>query len=295
MIEPEADDDAKLAPIGDLVRLMRRLRDPETGCPWDVKQTFASISPYTVEEAYEVADAIEREAWDDLEDELGDLLLQVVFHARIGEERGLFDLGTVAGAIHRKLVRRHPHVFGGGAATDERRQRESWEASKAEERRERAVRADTALSALAGVARTIPSLQRAHKLQERAARVGFDWPETRQVWDKLQEEVREVEEVIEQPEAKPAQEEEIGDLLFTIVNLSRHLQIDPDLALRRANDKFERRFNAVERQAAERGQEVQALPLATLETFWTEAKTAEKESASPDARALPDRVAARNE
>ncbi|SNB61033.1 ATP diphosphatase [Arboricoccus pini] len=288
MIESDPDDDVVLAPIGDLMRLMRRLRDPETGCPWDIKQTFASISAYTIEEAYEVADAIARESWDDLEDELGDLLLQVVFHARIGEEQGLFDLGTVARAIHRKLVRRHPHIFAVGTSTDETAQRAIWETIKAEERRRKAERTDTAFSALSGVARTIPPLQRAHKLQERAARVGFDWPDTAQVWDKLLEEIREVEEVIDRPDARLAQEEEIGDLLFTIVNLSRHLKIDPDQALRRANEKFERRFGEVERQATERGKDVEALPLAALETFWAAAKVLEK-STGPDANDVTKR------
>jgi ATP diphosphatase len=224
------DGKAALFALERLVAIMARLRDPERGCDWDVQQTFRSIAPYTIEEAYEVADAIERDDLDALKDELGDLALQVVFHARIAEELGAFDLAEVLTAISDKMERRHPHVFGDGS-------RPGWETVKAAER---AAKADEP-SALAGVARALPALLRAEKLQKRAARTGFDWPDPSGARDKILEELREI------AEAEPEQlEEEVGDLLFAVVNFARHLKIEPEAALRRANDKFERRFRSME-------------------------------------------------
>ncbi len=215
-----------------LVAIMVRLRDPARGCDWDRAQTFATIAPYTIEEAYEVADAIERADWADLKDELGDLLLQVVFHSRIAEEAGLFALADVVIAISDKMERRHPHIFGGGASP-------GWEAIKAAER---GAKPDP--SALAGVASGLPALLRAEKLQKRAARTGFDWPDATGPRAKIDEEIAEVE-------AAPAEtlEEELGDLLFSVVNWARHLGIEPETALRAANAKFERRFRAMESHA----------------------------------------------
>ncbi|NNM75412.1 nucleoside triphosphate pyrophosphohydrolase [Sphingomonas sp. ID1715] len=212
-----------------LAAIMARLRDPEHGCEWDVQQTFATIAPYTIEEAYEVADAIERDDLEALKDELGDLALQVVFHARMAEELGAFDLADVLTAISDKMERRHPHVFGDGASP-------GWEAVKAAER---AAKDDS--SALAGVARALPALLRAEKLQKRAARTGFDWPDASGARAKILEELDEIASA--PPESV---EEEVGDLLFAVVNFARHLKIDPEAALRRANEKFERRFRLME-------------------------------------------------
>lgn len=213
-----------------LAAIMARLRDPERGCEWDVAQTFATIAPYTIEEAYEVADAIERGDLDALKDELGDLALQVVFHARMAEEAGAFDLADVLTAISDKMERRHPHVFGDGVTP-------GWEAVKAAERAAR----DPDPSALAGVARALPALLRAEKLQKRAARVGFDWPDSHGARAKILEELDEIDAA--PPEAL---EEEVGDLLFAVVNFARHLKIDPESALRAANAKFEARFRKME-------------------------------------------------
>lgn len=238
-----------------LVAIMARLRDPERGCEWDVAQSFETIAPYTIEEAYEVADAIARGDMAELKDELGDLLLQVVFHSRIAEEAGAFALPDVIAAISGKMERRHPHIFGdaetGGKAM--------WEQIKAEER---GAKADG--SALAGVALALPALLRAEKLQKRAARVGFDWPDVRGPRAKIDEELAEVE-------AAPADEveEEIGDLLFAVVNWARHKGIDPEAALRAANAKFERRFRAMEASA---GKDFAGLSLDQMEELWQAAK-----------------------
>ena len=236
-----------------LAAVMARLRDPEGGCAWDVAQTFATIAPYTVEEAYEVADAVARDDMAALQDELGDLLLQVVYHARIAEERGAFALADVAAAIHAKMVRRHPHVFGDGASP-------GWEALKAAERA-----ADPDHSALAGVALALPALLRAEKLQRRAARTGFDWPEATGPRAKIAEEIGEVE----RSENKDKRAEEIGDLLFAVVNWARHLGVDAEESLRGANAKFERRFRAMEAIA---GEPFAALPLEDKEALWTQVK-----------------------
>ena len=268
-------DDALIHdPTGGLPRLiaiMARLRDPDTGCPWDIEQDFASIAPYTIEEAYEVADAIERGDWDGLRGELGDLLLQSVFHAQIAQDRGLFDIHDVANTISDKMVARHPHVFG-----DENREKSAeqqtrdWEAVKAAER---AAREET--GTLDGVALGLPALLRAVKLQKRAARVGFDWPETSHVLDKIQEEVAELHEAAQSGDA-PHIEEEFGDLLFAMANLARHMKLCPEAALRRANAKFTRRFEWIEARLAEDGRRPEQSDLAEMDALWTAAKRQEK-------------------
>jgi nucleoside triphosphate diphosphatase len=256
-----------------LIEIMARLRDPIAGCPWDVEQTFASIAPFTIEEAYEVADAIERGATDDLREELGDLLLQVVFHARMAEEAGLFDFGGVVEAITTKLIRRHPHVFGDAGTLNSDDVKALWGRIKAEEKREKLGPGakEAAPSALDGVPLTLPALTRALKLQEKAGRVGFDWNHVGAVLEKIREEVVEVEAEIVDGSAQslPA---EVGDLLFAVVNLARHLKLDPETALRGANAKFERRFAHIERRLAERGQIPQTASLDEMERLWVEAK-----------------------
>ncbi|QUT08241.1 nucleoside triphosphate pyrophosphohydrolase [Sphingobium phenoxybenzoativorans] len=244
-----------------LARVMARLRDPVTGCPWDIEQNFSTIAPYTIEEAYEVADAIQRDDMAALKDELGDLLLQTVFHARMAEQAGYFALQDVIENICAKMVRRHPHVFGDVHAQDGVAAQMNWEAIKAAERAEK----ESDPSALAGVAIALPALLRAEKLQKRAARTGFDWPDTGGVIAKIQEEIVEVETA-----TSPAhREEEIGDLLFAVVNLARHHRIDPETALRGANVKFEKRFRAMEDQA---GAGFAALSLDDKEKLWQAAK-----------------------
>ena len=252
--------------INKLLEVMRDLRDPENGCPWDVEQDFASIAPYTVEEAYEVADAIERDNMDDLRDELGDLLLQVVFHSRMAEEAGLFDFEDVAGGISEKMLRRHPHVFGSDEERADGKQDGSWEQIKEEERSE-----SNDDSALAGVAKSLPALKRAEKLGKRASRVGFDWPDRRGVHDKIQEELVELEEAVGERDSDNM-EEEFGDLLFAVVNLARHLSIDPEKALTGANYKFERRFRNMEDDIGTTGKRLRDYSLETLESFWRKAK-----------------------
>ncbi|RKF15074.1 nucleoside triphosphate pyrophosphohydrolase [Roseovarius spongiae] len=248
--------------------IMRALRDPETGCPWDIEQDFASIAPYTIEEAYEVADAIERAAWDDLRGELGDLLLQVVFHAQIADDHGLFGFDDVANAISDKMVARHPHVFGDESRDKSAEQQtRDWEAVKAAER---AAAAET--GTLDGVALGLPALMRAVKLQKRAARVGFDWPESGQVLDKLVEEARELREA----NMSRHIEEEFGDLLFVMANLARHMKVDPEAALRRANAKFTRRFERIEALLAAQGRTPAESDLAEMDALWNRAKAEEK-------------------
>ncbi|HZW17336.1 MAG TPA: nucleoside triphosphate pyrophosphohydrolase [Luteimonas sp.] len=259
---------------------MARLRDRDTGCPWDVEQTFATIAPYTIEEAYEVADAIDRDDLPALKDELGDLLLQVVFHAQMASEQGAFGFDDVAAAISDKMVRRHPHVFGDRARGDADGVRRSWEEIK---RAERVDAGDADDSALAGIARGLPEWQRAVKLQARAARVGFDWPGPAPVIDKLHEEIREVEvefaalaDVPDDAAVHERLEDELGDVLFVCANLARHAKVDVGSALRRANAKFERRFRAMERLAKADGVRMQDLPLEAQEAYWIRAKREEK-------------------
>ncbi len=246
---------------------MARLRDPVTGCPWDVEQDFATIAPYTIEEAYEVADAIARQAWDELKGELGDLLFQSVFHAQMAAEAGLFDLDDVASAIADKMIARHPHVFGDESnAKSADQQVADWESVKAAERAAKARG-----GVLDDVALGLPALMRAEKLQKRAARVGFDWPEIGQVIDKIAEEARELAEARDAlPQDKIA--EEMGDLLFVMANLARHLKVDPEDALRRANTKFTRRFAFIEAELAKLGKRPEDSDLAEMDALWDGAK-----------------------
>lgn len=261
--------------IDRLLALMADLRDPDGGCPWDLKQDFSSIAPYTIEEAYEVAEAIDRGDTDDLRDELGDLLLQVVFHAQMASEQGLFGFEDVAQAITGKMVRRHPHVYGQAQADDAGQVLSNWEAIKQAERQ---ARGEQDASALAGISAGLPEWLKAIKLQARAARTGFDWPGPAPVLDKLAEEMEEVRaEFARGPVADnhAALEEEIGDLLFVAANLARHAQVDPGAALRRANVKFERRFRAMEALAVAHGVEFSALGLEAQEALWQQVKAAE--------------------
>ncbi|HBR96419.1 MAG TPA: nucleoside triphosphate pyrophosphohydrolase [Gammaproteobacteria bacterium] len=255
----------------DLLRLMRQLRDPETGCPWDVRQTFATIAPYTLEEAYEVADAIEREDMDDLREELGDLLLQVVFHAQMAAEASLFDYAEVVDTLAQKLIRRHPHVFAGVRIDSDDDLHAEWEAAKQRERQDKVPSPDA--SALDGVTQALPALLRAQKLQKKAARVGFDWPEAEPVYAKITEEIDEVRDAVANGSVAD-QEEEVGDLLFAVVNLARHLGVDSETALRRANAKFERLFTDLEARLRAQGERVDAQSLDTLEQLWQAVKQA---------------------
>ena len=252
---------------------MARLRDPSGGCPWDLEQSFASIAPHTIEEAYEVVEAIESGDRPALRDELGDLLFQVVFYAQMASEEGCFDFEAIAAGICEKMERRHPHVFGQARIADAAAQTVNWEAQKAAERAAKA--GDRAPSALDGVSTTLPALTRALKLQARAGRVGFDWPEAAQVLDKIAEEIEEVRaEMIEGVELDRL-EDEIGDLLFACVNLARKLKIDPEGALRRGNRKFERRFGHIERALAQQGRSPSEASLEEMEALWVEAKQQE--------------------
>lgn len=261
-------------PMARLLDIMAALRDPETGCPWDKEQSFRTIAPYTVEEAYEVADAIERGDFQGLREELGDLLFQVVFYAQMGRERGLFDFNQIAGDISDKMERRHPHVFGDETIKTAAAQTEAWENHKAAERVAKADLKEP--SALDGVPLALPALTRAEKLQKRAARVGFDWPESGQVLDKVEEELAELRaELAKSPAPSPETESEIGDLLFALVNLARHLGLDPEQALRGANAKFERRFRFVETELAKSGRDTGQASLDEMESLWQRAKKAE--------------------
>ena len=269
------DDPTQMNPhdIETLLAVMRRLRDPEGGCPWDREQTFETIAPYTIEEAYEVADAIARGDMAELKKELGDLLLQVVFHARMAEEAGHFAFPDVVAAIVEKLIFRHPHVFG----SEEERGKvapDFWEKAKEAERAAEGKTADEK-SELDGIASALPALMRAEKLQKRAARVGYDWPNAQGVAKKVCEEARELAQAAKDMD-KAAVEEEVGDLLFTVVNLARHLGVDAETALRKANDKFERRFRSAEHLARERGQSLRDLSAEELDDLWNAVKIGEK-------------------
>jgi MazG family protein len=252
--------------IKKLLDVMKALRDPDTGCPWDLEQSFATIAPYTIEEAYEVADAVDGGDMGELRDELGDLLFQVVFHAQMADDGGYFDFDDVAAAITQKMTRRHPHVFGSAAQRAKGAEVGSWEALKAAER----TRVKDG-SAMAGVAKAIPALSRAHKLGSRASRTGFDWPDRRGVRDKISEELTELEDAVGARDTA-AIEDEFGDLLFAVVNMARHLDIDPEAALRRANTKFERRFRDMECQIVATGRSLEDYHLEDLETYWRAAK-----------------------
>ena len=253
-----------MAEIDRLLDIMARLRDPQTGCPWDVEQTFATIAPYTIEEAYEVADAIERDAMGELRDELGDLLFQVVFHARMAEEADKFSFNDVVEAICDKMERRHPHVFGDASVDSAEEQSRAWEEHKSAEREHHE-------SALDGVALALPSLMRAGKLQRRAARVGFDWPDISGPLAKCHEEIAEIEQALQQQDQDEVAAE-IGDLLFSVVNLARFAGVDPEEALRGTNLRFTRRFKEVERLVEAKGKEMSSMSLEQLDALWDKAK-----------------------
>jgi nucleoside triphosphate diphosphatase len=260
--------------IKTLIDIMAKLRDPNGGCPWDVKQNFSSVAPYTIEEAYEVADAIDRNDMADLKDELGDLLLQVVFHARMAEEAGHFTFSDVVESICDKMVRRHPHVFGSATVEDADEQTRLWEAQKKREREAKlGVNDDSVLS---GVSRGMPEWQRAVKLQKRAATVGFDWPDPNPVFDKLHEEIEEVREEFAKGIGHTALEDEIGDVLFVCANLTRHAKVDFGNAMRRANQKFERRFRRMEVLVQAQGGQLANLDLSQQDALWNHAKREEK-------------------
>lgn len=259
--------------IDRLLSIMARLRDPEGGCPWDIEQSFATIAPYTIEEAYEVADAIQSDDMAALRDELGDLLFQVVFYAQMAREIGAFDFDTVVDGIADKMVRRHPHVFGDADIGSAAMQTLAWETHKAAER----AADETRSGILDGVARALPALLRAAKLQKRAARVGFDWPSIEPVFAKLDEEVAELREAMAGSSDQDAVAEELGDLLFVCANLGRHAGVDPEDALRRANEKFERRFRRIEALLAAEGRTPDDSDLAEMDALWERAKREERD------------------
>ncbi|GMV63570.1 MAG: nucleoside triphosphate pyrophosphohydrolase [Parvibaculum sp.] len=259
--------------IETLLEIMARLRDPDGGCPWDLEQDFASIAPYTIEEAYEVADAIERGDMDDLKDELGDLLLQVVFHAQMAKEEGRFGFPDVVRAICEKMIRRHPHVFGDEEQRSAGAVKGRWEEIKAEEKAEKG-KAPTSI--LDDVPLALPALARAIKLQNRAARVGFDWPDTSLVIDKLNEEMLELSAEVAKGGDADRLEDEMGDLLFVYANLARHMKVDPEAALRRANAKFRRRFGRIEEKLAADGRRPEDSTLEEMDALWNEAKAEER-------------------
>ena len=260
-------------PIDRLLAIMRRLRDPADGCPWDVEQDFSTIAPYTIEEAYEVADAIQRGDMADLKDELGDLLLQVVFHARMAEELGHFGFDDVAEAINAKMIRRHPHVFGQDAADTPDAATVSWEAIKAEERK---ARPEQFQSRLDGVPLALPALTRGLKLSKRAAAAGFEWPDLQAVWAKVDEEIGELKAEIAAGSDHDRLEDEMGDILFTLVNVARWLKIDPEKALTRANAKVVHRFQIIERAAEAKGEQLEDWTLEQMEEVWQAAKAAQR-------------------
>ncbi|MBN7805226.1 nucleoside triphosphate pyrophosphohydrolase [Agrobacterium rosae] len=269
--------------ISRLIEIMEALRQPETGCPWDIVQTFETIKPYTVEEAYEVADAIERNDMDDLCDELGDLLLQVVFHSRIAQEMGEFSFGDVVHAVTSKMIRRHPHVFAKSDADTPESVKIQWDVIKAQEKRDRAQRRaqrgtgeDTKVGFLGSIQRTQPALTEALKLQEQAARVGFDWSAPEPILDKIEEEIKELREALE--DGKPEKvSDELGDLIFALVNIGRHVKVDPENALRGTNTKFRRRFRHIETTLAENGETLEAATLDRMEQLWQAAKDIERQ------------------
>ncbi len=286
--------------IGDLVEVMAALRTPETGCAWDLEQTFRTIAPYTLEEAFEVADAIERDDHVDLREELGDLLLQVVYHARMAEEAGLFDFSDVTDGITRKMIRRHPHVFGTPQERAAGLQKGSWDRIKADEKVEKAAEkgqadsfASTSPGLLDDVPVGLPALSRALKLQDKAAKVGFDWPSLKPVFDKMREELSELEEVSMDADPRGTKSgsgqptgavlsrqqivEEFGDLLFVMANVARHLKVDPEAALRGANEKFRRRFAHIEKRLADDGRDPSQSDLAEMDGLWEDAKRRERE------------------
>lgn len=266
----QSDDGESLAQMQRLLDIMRRLRDPDTGCPWDLAQTFSTIAPYTIEEAYEVADAIERNDLVELRAELGDLLLQVVFHAQIASDSESFGFADVAGSIADKMVRRHPHVFADMQFDNEHEQHAHWENLKEQERLASAD-ANEHPSALDGVALALPALTRAEKIQKRAARAGFDWREIEPVFDVVSEELNELREAVQAAD-HAAMDDELGDLLFSVCNLARHARIDPEQALKRSTTKFEARFRHVEAALHREGREMDSVSQAELDDYWKAAK-----------------------
>lgn len=258
-----------------LLSIMAQLRHPEQGCPWDLKQDFATLIPYIIEEAYEVVDAIERDDLDDLRSELGDLLLQVVFQSQIAQERGLFGFDDVAASISDKLIRRHPHVFGDVVFANDAERHQAWEQAKAQERQEKQPEITSALD---GITASLPALMACEKIQDRAAQQGFDWPEVLPVFAKVQEELDEVKEAWESGDQAHIQEE-IGDLLFVAVNLARHLKVNPEIALKQSCQKFSRRFQYIERQVAASGRGMTDCELQELDALWDEAKVMLKKGA----------------
>lgn len=261
-----------MSQIEELLQIMQQLRDPETGCPWDLRQTYRTIIPHTVEEVYEVVDAIENNQLDELPEELGDLLFQIVFYAQLGAEQNHFTFDDVVAAICRKLVDRHPHVFA-GEKVDEVDLNAQWEAKK---QAEREAKGNALTSLMENIPINLPALTRAAKIQGRAARVGFDWQTIEPVWEKLKEEVGEIHEAIDQQMGKEKIEDELGDLLCVCVNLARHLDVDPEQALRRSNNKFERRFRYIESALAEKGSDPDQATLEEMDALWDEAKLQER-------------------
>ncbi|KZB57191.1 nucleoside triphosphate pyrophosphohydrolase [Thalassospira xiamenensis] len=263
--------------INALLDVMARLRDPDGGCPWDLEQNFATIAPYTIEEAYEVADAIAQNDMNELREELGDLLLQVVFHSQMASEEGHFTFEDVANSIVSKMIVRHPHVFGDGDAKTTDGVNQTWEKIKAAERAEKAeTKGHERHSALDGVASALPALMRAEKLTKRAARVGFDWPSPDEVFDKLHEEIGELQAELTENPNHDRIEDELGDMLFVMANLARKLGVDPEVALRRANHKFTRRFHFIENELARDGRSASQSDLEEMDALWNEAKKAER-------------------
>jgi ATP diphosphatase len=250
---------------------MAHLRHPEKGCPWDLKQDFYSLIPYTIEEAYEVADAIERNDLDDLKEELGDLLLQVVFHSQIAEEQGLFNFEQVAEVIAEKLVNRHPHVYGDVIYKSDEERQQAWDEAKIKERKAKNKPENQMESVLSGVAINLPALVQCEKIQDKAANHGFDWPDAEPVFDKVLEELEEVKEAWIEDD-QPHIQEEIGDLLLVVVNLARHLKVNPEIALKEATRKFSKRFNYIEQKVDESGRSLRECELEELDAFWDEAK-----------------------
>ncbi|ASG20709.1 nucleoside triphosphate pyrophosphohydrolase [Nitrospirillum viridazoti] len=275
------DRPSATAPIDRLLAIMAKLRDPDGGCPWDLEQDFPTIAPHTIEEAYEVADAIEQGDMAALKEELGDLLFQVVFYAQMASERGLWDFNDITTALSEKMVRRHPHVFGEevGAVADATDQVKNWEAQKAGERAAKAAASGAKASALDGVISGLPALTRAVKLQKRAARVGFDWTQAKEILDKIEEEIGELRAEMEHavPE-KTRMQDELGDLVFALANLARHIDVDPETALRGTNAKFERRFRQIEAWLAEGGRGPGDATLEEMESLWQQAKGLERQS-----------------
>jgi len=266
--------------INALRDIMSRLRDPQNGCPWDCKQDMSSITPHTIEEAYEVADAIQSGLMDELREELGDLLFQIVFYAQLAAEQGLFTFDEIVAELCSKIIRRHPHVFSGATYRGDAALRDQWEAQKSAERREKTG----SNGALDGVARALPALLRAEKLQKRAARVGFDWSAVTEVIEKCREELTELEQAVSSGDVSGTVAEEAGDLLFSCVNLVRHLGFDAEHTMRAANDKFERRFRAMERRLAQRGSVLGECDIDTMENVWQEIKSEEQPPVNPKTR-----------